>query len=76
MLQSWVPNTVWLLQLLFIIFVGHSRLYLSPFQWDNDLVATHPKLDGKLFALEGDLIDNNGYLVELPDLVFNLVMNA
>ncbi len=59
-----------------IVSVGCSRLNLCPLQWDNDLVATHLKLNGKLFALEGDLINNNGYLVELPDLVFNLVTNA
>ncbi len=46
-----------------IVISGCSRSYLCPFHWDNDLVATNPNLDGKFFALEGDIFDNNGYLV-------------
>lgn len=55
---------------------GLLRLYLCPFWWYNNLVANHLDLDGNCFAFEGDLLDNNDYLVKLPVVVFHLVANA
>ncbi len=57
-----------------IIAGEHSWLYLCLSCWVNDLVATNPEFDK--FLLEGDLIDNSGYLVELPESAFNLINNA
>ncbi len=60
-----------------IVIAGRClRMYLCLFCWDNDLIASHPELDRKLIALEEEIVDNAGYLVELLDIVFDLITNA
>ena len=51
---------------------GYSRMYTGISRWDDDLVSSHPELEGKFFAFEGELIHNQGHTVEINDVVFHL----
>ena len=48
-----------------IISGGVARTYLLPFRWDDGLAGNNPTLADKYFALEGDLMFNQGHTVEL-----------
>ena len=39
---------------------GRARLYTCLHRWEDDLLATNPDLNNKLFAFEGELIHNTG----------------
>ena len=52
---------------------GRLRPYFLPFRREHAMGATpHPATDGKLFAYDGELIQGQGTLVELPNQWFNL----
>jgi hypothetical protein len=55
---------------------GKMRLLVNVFKWTNTLLTQQPDLAGKYFALDGELIGNQGTLVELPESLFNLPNNA
>ena len=54
---------------------GVARLYTFLSRWDSTIVAPNAALDGKFFAIEGELIGHHGqgHVVEVPSSVFNKV---
>ena len=58
---------------LLLLVDGVLRPYFLPFRRDQALgVPAHPPTDNKLFAYDGELIQGQGSLVELPNQWFNL----
>ena len=58
-----------------LIVDGLLRLYFLPFRRDLAMgTAPHPATDGKLFAYDGELIQGQGTLIELPNQWFNLTL--
>ena len=55
---------------------GVARVYLLPFRWDDGLTNNNPTLVDKFFAMEGDLLNNQGYTVEIETRAFNLINNT
>ena len=55
-----------------IISHGVGRIYSSLLHWKNTLVARDPDLHDKIFAIEGELIDNRGHVVEVDRTVFSI----
>ena len=55
---------------------GKLRLYVNVFKWADTLLIRQPDLVGKYFAIDGELIGNQGTLVEIPESVFNLPNNT
>ena len=51
-------------------------LNMNVFKWTDTLLVQQPDLAGKYFAIDGELIGNQGTLVELPDSIFNLPNNT
>ena len=49
-----------------------ARLYTLCSKWQDGLTGRHPTLNNKFFALEGELIQDRGHIVELDPTVFNL----
>ena len=49
-----------------------ARLYSLCSKWQDGLTGRHPTLNNKFFALEGELIQDRGHIVELDSTVFNL----
>ena len=56
-----------------IISAGKAYPYLLPHCWEQALTGPEPELDGKLFAFNGELIENQGVTVEIPDSVFTII---
>ena len=55
---------------------GRLRLFFLPFKWEPILGApVDPSLDGKFIAFDGELIYNQGSLVEIPSDAFNRITN-
>ena len=55
---------------------GKVNLYFLPFKWERAAgAAPNPALDNKLFAFEGELVNNQGYLVELLVELFHQIAN-
>ena len=55
---------------------GRLRLFILPFIWEPALAApSDPSLDGKFFAFDGELIYNQGSLVEVPTTAFHQTTN-
>ena len=55
---------------------GKARLYSFIYRWEDDLITSHPELNYKFYGVEGELIENVGHTVELPDTLFNLQTNS
>ena len=53
-----------------------ARIYNCIFRWEDGLLANNPTLANKFFALEGELIGNQGHVVEIPGGVFDLLQNV
>lgn len=58
-----------------IISGQRARVYNCAFRWEDGLTNNNPDLANHYYALEGELIGNNGYVVELPGNVFHLLTN-
>ena len=55
---------------------GAARAYLLPLRMTSTLKMQYPAhIDGRMFALDGDLHRNCPLVVELPDALFNLIGN-
>ena len=55
---------------------GAARTYLLPLRMTSTLGRQYPAhIDGRMFALDGDLHRNCPLVVELPDMLFNLIGN-
>lgn len=58
---------------LLVLVNGILRPYFLPFRRDQAMGAQpHPATDGKLYAYDGELIQGQGLVVELPNNFFNL----
>ncbi len=58
---------------LLLLVNGCLRPYFLPFRRDQALgVPAHPNTDNKLFAYDGELIQGQGSVVEIPNQWFNL----
>ncbi len=56
---------------------GLLRPYFLPFRRDQAVGApVHPATDNKLFAFNGELIQGQGVVVEIPNQWFNLIPNT
>ena len=55
-----------------IVFDNKARLYSLCTKWQDGLTGRNPTLNNKLFALEGELIQDRGHIVELDGGIFNL----
>ena len=55
-----------------IVFDNKARLYSLCTKWQDGLTGRNPTLNNKLFALEGELIQDRGHIVELDVGIFNL----
>ena len=52
---------------------GRARLYTFMARWDDSIVAPNAMLDGKFFAIEGELVGHRGqgHVVQLEGTLFN-----
>ena len=48
------------------------RLFFNVFRWTDSLINRVPALSGKIRALEGELVGNQGATTELPETLFHL----
>ena len=55
---------------------GVARVYVLPFRWDDGLTNNNPTLSDKFFAMEGELLNNQPYTVEIDARVFSLINNT
>jgi len=55
---------------------GVARVYVLPFRWDDGLTNNNPTLRDKFFAMEGELLNNQPYTVEIDARVFSLINNT
>ena len=55
-----------------IAHANRDRLYTLFTKWQDGLTGNNPTLQNKFFALEGELIQNRGHIVELDGGIFNL----
>ena len=55
---------------------GVARVYLLPFRWDDGLTNNNPTLVDKFFAMEGELLNNQPYTVEIEARAFSLINNT
>ena len=53
-----------------------ARVYNCLFRWQDGLTANNPSLVNKFFAVEGELIGNQGHVVEIPAGAFDLLQNV
>jgi hypothetical protein len=51
---------------------NNARLYMNVFRWTDSLINRVPDLAGKILALEGELVGNQGATTELPETLFHL----
>ena len=58
-----------------IISEGRAYSYLLPHQWNSTFATPEPSLDGKFFAIDGELVANQGHTVEIPGTAFDLLPN-
>ena len=56
-----------------IVSRGHARAYVCPFRWQDGLTNHNPALANKYFALEGELVGDQGHTVEFDRGVFDLL---
>jgi hypothetical protein len=62
---------------LLLLVDGLLRPYFLPFRRDQAVgIAAHPPTDNKLFAFDGELIQGQGSVVEIPNQWFNLIPNT
>ena len=62
---------------LLLLVDGRLRPYFLPFHRDQAVCAPpHPPTDNKLFAFDGELIQGQGSVVEIPNQWFNLIPNT
>jgi hypothetical protein len=62
---------------LLILHEGKARCYLCPCLMNSTLGTTYPQaIEGHMFALDGDLHQNHGTIVDLPHSLFNQIINA
>jgi hypothetical protein len=62
---------------LLLLVDGLLRPYFLPFRRDQAVgVPPHPATDNKLFAFDGELIQGQGVVVEIPNQWFNLIPNT
>ena len=55
---------------------GRAHTYLLPHRWNSTFATPEPALDGKFFAIDGELVANQGHTVEIPPNVFELIPNT
>jgi hypothetical protein len=55
-----------------IVHGNRARLYTSFTKWQDGLTCNNPTLQNKFFALEGELIQDRGHIVELDGGIFSL----
>ena len=55
------------------IFNEVSRPYLCPYHCEQTLGVPPSPLDGRMFEFDGYLHKNQGFNIEIPDTIFNLV---
>jgi hypothetical protein len=55
-----------------IIHDNQAWLYTSFTKWQDGLIGNNPTLQNKFFALEGELVQDQGYTIELDVGIFNL----
>ena len=55
-----------------IVHGNRARLYSLCMKWRDGLTGRNPALNNRFFALEGELIQDRGHIVELDAAVFNL----
>lgn len=58
-----------------IIAGGRARSYVCPFRWEDGLTTNNPTLNNKYFAIAGELVWNQGHVVEFERAVFDLLHN-
>ena len=56
-----------------VVYENKARLYTLRMKWQDGLARRHPALNGKFFMLEGELIQDQGHIVEIDVRVFNLL---
>lgn len=62
---------------LLLLVDGLLRPYFLPFRRDQAVgVPAHPATDNKLFAFDGELIQGQGIVIEIPNQWFNLIPNT
>ena len=59
-----------------IISGQQARIYNCLFRWEDGLLANNSTLANKFFAIEGELIGNQGHVVEVPGGAFDLLQNV
>ena len=51
---------------------NQARLFFNVFRWTDSLINRVPALSGKILALEGELVGNQGAISELQESLFHL----
>jgi hypothetical protein len=59
-----------------VVHGNRARLYTLCMKWQDGLTGRNPELNGNFFALEGELIQDRGHIVEFDVGVFNLPNNV
>ena len=59
-----------------IVSGGVGRIYTAITHWMNTLAYRDPSLHDKIFAIEGEVINNHGHMVEVERTIFNIPTTA
>ena len=48
---------------------------MLPCRWEHTLTGPEPDLNGKIFAFDGELVENQGHIVKIDAGAFHLLAN-